>query len=59
MPLYMPVTGANIGNMNWAIAMVGVTVLFATCYWIFRARFGYMKGGSAVTEPVPVLEGQR
>lgn len=59
MPLYMPVTGENIGNMNWAIAMVGVTVLFATCYWIFRARFRYMKGGSVMPEPVHTLEGEQ
>ncbi|KAF4436314.1 choline permease [Fusarium austroafricanum] len=54
MPLYLPVTGDNIGNMNWAALIVGATFLFSGCWWVFRARFRYLKDTDNV--PVSVVE---
>jgi choline transport protein len=54
MPLYLPVTGENISNMNWAALIVGVTFLFSGIWWIFRARFIYLKDVSLDTEPISV-----
>jgi choline transport protein len=54
MPLYLPVTGENIGNMNWAALIVGATFLFSGVWWIFGARFRYLKDVSVDTEPVSV-----
>ncbi|XEV01310.1 hypothetical protein FSHL1_006597 [Fusarium sambucinum] len=54
MPLYLPVTGENIGNMNWAALIVGATFLFSGVWWIFAARFRYLKDVSFHTEPVPM-----
>jgi choline transport protein len=54
MPLYLPVTGENIGNMNWAALIVGATFLFSGVWWVFGARFRYLKEASFDTEPIPV-----
>lgn len=52
MPLYLPVRGENIGNMNWAALIVGATFLFSGVWWIFGARFRYLKNVPINTEPV-------
>ena len=52
MPLYIPVTGENIGNMNWAALIVGATFLFSGVWWIVGARFRYLKNVLNNTEPV-------
>ncbi|KAI8658002.1 hypothetical protein NCS57_01180600 [Fusarium keratoplasticum] len=58
MPLYVPVdAGENIGNMNWASVIVGATLLFSGTYWVFKARFKYLKDGLIATAAVPILEG--
>ncbi|KAF4986134.1 hypothetical protein FGRMN_10971 [Fusarium graminum] len=54
MPLYLPVTGENIGNMNWAALIVGVTFLFSSIWWIFRAKSRYLKNPSINTELISV-----
>lgn len=46
----MPVTGANIGNMNWAIVIVGAEVLFSGAYWVYAARHKYMKESPAIMD---------
>ncbi|KAH7151172.1 amino acid permease-domain-containing protein [Fusarium sp. MPI-SDFR-AT-0072] len=58
MPLYLPVTGENIGNMNWAALIVGATFLFSGVWWVFGARFRYLKEASFDTEPIPVTAEQ-
>ncbi|KAF5707560.1 choline permease [Fusarium mundagurra] len=58
MPLYLPVTGENIGNMNWASLIVGATFLFSGVWWIFGARFKYLREASPETEPIPVAREQ-
>lgn len=60
-PLYLPVTGENVGNMNWAVAIVGAEVLWSSAYWVYAARHKYMKetSGLALIEgSVQVLDGQ-
>lgn len=59
-PLYLPVTGDNVGNMNWAVAIVGAEVLFSGVYWIYGARHKYLKDESAVARDnsIPVLVGR-
>ncbi|KAF3765011.1 amino acid transporter [Cryphonectria parasitica EP155] len=47
-PLYLPVTGENIGNMNWACAIVGAEVLFSGLYWVYAARHKYLKESDVV-----------
>jgi len=54
MPLYLPVTGENIGNMNWAALIVGATFLFSSVWWVFRARFRYLKDIPVDNEPLSV-----
>ncbi|KAF5675052.1 choline permease [Fusarium circinatum] len=54
MPLYLPVTGENIGNMNWAALIVGATFLFSGVWWIFGARFRYLKEAPLEAEQSPV-----
>lgn len=54
MPLYLPVTGENISNMNWAALIVGAMFLFSGIWWIFGARFKYLKNVSIDNEPVSV-----
>lgn len=60
-PLYLPVTGDNVGNMNWAVAIVGAEVLWSGAYWIYAARHKYMKESSGleiIEGSVQVLDGQ-
>ncbi|KAJ4022699.1 hypothetical protein NW752_000091 [Fusarium irregulare] len=54
MPLYLPVTGENIGNMNWAALIVGATFLFSGVWWILQARLRYLKDVPVETELVSV-----
>ncbi|OAL27770.1 hypothetical protein AYO22_03312 [Fonsecaea multimorphosa] len=49
-PLYVPVTIANIDYMNWSCLIVGATILFPGIYWVWRARFRYIKEGNSVLE---------
>lgn len=60
-PLYLPVTGDNVGNMNWAVAIVGAEVLWSGAYWIYAARHKYMKESSAlltIEDSMQVLDGR-
>lgn len=60
-PLYLPVTGDNVGNMNWAVAIVGAEVLWSGAYWIYAARHKYTKESSGleiIEGSVQVLDGQ-
>ncbi|KAJ4403433.1 hypothetical protein N0V82_010652 [Gnomoniopsis sp. IMI 355080] len=60
-PLYLPVTGGDVGNMNWAVAIVGAEILWSGAYWIYAARHKYMKESSGlitVEGPIQVLDGQ-
>ncbi|KAJ5832754.1 hypothetical protein N7474_001065 [Penicillium riverlandense] len=49
-PLYVPVTIPTIENMNWSCLIVGATILFPGIYWIFGARFKYIKEHNSVME---------
>lgn len=49
-PLYVPVTLATIDYMNWSCLIVGATILFPGIYWVWRARFRYIKEGNSVLE---------
>ncbi|EXJ58425.1 hypothetical protein A1O7_05850 [Cladophialophora yegresii CBS 114405] len=49
-PLYVPVTIATIDYMNWSCLIVGATILFPGIYWVWRARFRYIKEGNSVLE---------
>lgn len=59
--MYLPVTGDNVGNMNWAVAIVGAEVLWSGAYWMYAARHKYMKesqGLDMIESSIQVLEGQ-
>ncbi|KAF5695538.1 choline permease [Fusarium mundagurra] len=58
MPQYLPVTGEDIGNMNWAALIVGAMFMFSGIWWVFRARFRYLKEGSSDAEPISIAGGQ-
>jgi choline transport protein len=49
-PLYVPVTIATIDYMNWSCLIVGATILFPGIYWVWRARFRYIKESNSVLE---------
>ncbi len=49
-PLYVPVTPATIDYMNWSCLIVGATLLLPGIYWVWRARFRYIKEGNSVLE---------
>ncbi|CAG7563220.1 unnamed protein product [Fusarium equiseti] len=42
----------NIGNMNWAALIVGATFLFSGVWWMFGAKFRYLKNVCADAELV-------
>lgn len=59
--MYVPVTGDNVGNMNWAVVIVGAEVLWSSAYWVYAARHKYMKESSGLLvmeSAVQVLDGQ-
>lgn len=57
-PLYVPVTIASIDNMNWSVLIVGATILLPGIYWIWRARFRYIRESNTVlTDNVIVVDG--
>lgn len=57
-PLYVPVTIPNIDYMNWSCLIVGATILFPGLYWIFGARFRYIKEQNSVMEDnVVIIDG--
>ncbi|KAH8667116.1 amino acid permease-domain-containing protein [Xylariales sp. PMI_506] len=57
-PLYLPVDEDNLGNMNWAIVIVGAEVLFSVGYWIYGARHKYMENSkNSVDIETEVLDG--
>lgn len=41
--------------MNWAIVIVGAELLFSGAYWVYAARFKYMKDSPT---PAMILHGQ-
>ncbi|KAH0837062.1 putative amino acid transporter [Fonsecaea pedrosoi] len=49
-PLYVPVTIPTIDYMNWSCLIVGATILFPGIYWVWRARFRYIRDGNSVLE---------
>lgn len=49
-PLYVPVTVATIDYMNWSCIIVGATLIFPGVYWIFAARFKYIKETNSLLE---------
>lgn len=49
-PLYVPVTVATIDYMNWSCIIVGATLVFPGVYWIFAARFKYIKETNSLIE---------
>lgn len=58
-PLYVPVDGANIGNMNWAVVIVGAEMLFSGAYWIYGARHKYMKAPPVISDAqIQIIEGE-
>ncbi|ETS80657.1 hypothetical protein PFICI_08186 [Pestalotiopsis fici W106-1] len=58
-PLYIPVDEDNLGNMNWAIIIVGAEVIFSVGYWFYAARYKYMKDTiSPVDGSVAVIDGE-
>ncbi len=57
-PLYVPVTIATIDYMNWSCLIVGATLLFPGIYWVWRARFRYIKeSNSVLTDNVVFIDG--
>lgn len=54
----MPVNGANIGNMNWAVVIVGAEMLFSGAYWLYAARHKYMKESLVISESFGVIHGE-
>ncbi|KAJ5222974.1 uncharacterized protein N7469_009214 [Penicillium citrinum] len=57
-PLYVPVTIPTIDYMNWSCLIVGATILFPGAYWIFGARFRYIKEQNSVMDDnVVVIDG--
>lgn len=57
-PLYVPVDGANIGNMNWAVVIVGAEMLFSGAYWVYAARHKYMKESPVMSDSFGVIHGK-
>lgn len=44
--------------MNWSCLIVGATILFPGAYWIFGARFRYIKEQNSVMDDnVVVIDG--
>ncbi|KAK5274036.1 hypothetical protein LTR96_000636 [Exophiala xenobiotica] len=57
-PLYVPVTPATIDYMNWSCLIVGATLLLPGIYWVWRARFRYIKESNTVlTDNVVFIDG--
>ncbi|KAF1985297.1 amino acid transporter [Aulographum hederae CBS 113979] len=57
-PMYVPVTVENISYMNWSCIIVGATIVFPGIYWVWSARFKYLKGGNSVlTDNVVFVDG--
>lgn len=48
--------------MNWAILIVGAEVLFSGAYWVYAARYKYMKESVLRSTPgacaIPVINGE-
>ena len=45
-PLYFPVSLELIENMNWSIAIIGGTIIFAGVFWVVKARKSYTVVGA-------------
>ena len=57
-PLYAPVTLATIDYMNWSCLIVGATILFPGIFWIWKARFTYIKeSNSVLSDNVVIVDG--
>lgn len=46
--MYLPVDLDNLQNMNWSIVVMGALIVFSGLWWIFHARFVYIKDKSSV-----------
>lgn len=58
-PMYVPINIANIAWMNWSCLIVGATVIFPGLYWIFSARYKYLKGTNTVmADNVIIVDGE-
>ena len=56
-PQAVPVAG-DIANMNWAIGILAVVVVFAGIYWAVKGRHEYLVSSSSVSGENVVIRGK-